>query len=202
MNNLLLFVILPEEYRQLAAYRDDVDLRIIRYQLEERGEVTVVWRHAGHGEEQVRKINHLPLPGEAEPFSGASGGGWRYTFHPLLDGGCELAVARTSLGFFPSYPDPIDPLHMVIDNDPCLGCGEEPGTHMPAASFPNHEAVGAAGMVFQIPAALYARFAQWAGARAWTEFDFAFSPLTTGTIIQTRRRWNDEWLNLTQDVEF
>lgn len=199
MHEVLLFLILPEEYRHLAVYRDEVDLRIIRYQLSVRGETTVLWRHPPAG---LRKINQVPEPGDAEPFCGASGGGWRLVFHPLLDGGCELSVARTSLGFFPSYPEAIEPLHLVIDSDPCLGCVEEPGTRTSSASFPDHETEGAAGMSFQIPAALYARFAQWAGARAWTEFDFAFTPLSVGTIIQTRRRWSDEWLNLTKDVDF
>ena len=112
----LLFCLNGSAYDQLITWQQRVDQNVLRHQLETRGQALVVRLRDQAG---VQKITNLPEPGEAEPYYGAFGGAYRYTFHPLAGqprDGCELEVFNQMGGFAYFYPTRIEPLHLFLLN--------------------------------------------------------------------------------------
>ena len=193
------FYVPAAEQECIRGFRSDTSRTIMRYQIETQGRALVIFLDPEPGQAQFRQVSELPERGKAELYHGETGGGWRYIFHPLLDGGCELAVEFTSC--FPAYPLPVEPLRLVLPDDPYRAesiPNPELGGYI---NFPDPEKKGQPGMRFHISPTYFSVVEEWAAGRPLTQFDFQFTPTTVGTIIKVRHRATKELLDLTKDYE-
>jgi hypothetical protein len=92
-------------------WQQEMDLQIIRYQIEEKGGVFVLrsTRMPGHSDSLTEP---LP-PGEALPWYGEFGGGYTFEFQPHANG-AHLKVVNEAGGHERFYPEPFPPLEIEI----------------------------------------------------------------------------------------
>lgn len=197
------FHITASAYRQVIAWRTQAEMTIIRYMIETQGWALVIWREPplGPGHHLSWKINEMPEPGTCEPYVGETGGGNRYTFHPLDTGGCELIVSRTSNGVFGRYPGDIPPLCITIPDPARLVSLDLGGRHSPVYFYNDPEEGTRPDLFFQISGNEIEKFVEWAGPyRSLSEFEFSFIPLSCGIEMFARRNETGEENHLTCDV--
>lgn len=188
-------------YKQIMTWQREINQAILRHQIETRGQALVTRLGDEIG---VRKIDTLPEPGQAEPYFGALGGAYRYTFHPLV-GGCELEVVNLMGGFAFYYPERFPPLHLFLFDPPEMIETNEDETQdrMLDEELDNlfeHDPQ-AGTMRFNVSPLLYQTFIDWAWSRRPLHaYDFIFTPNEGGCLIQVRSREGKVVLDLTQEA--
>jgi hypothetical protein len=217
----LLFTLQGDSYRQMMQWRQQIDLEVLRHQIEIRGQALVTRLGDQFG---VQKVSSLPELGEADPYYGAYGGAYRFTFHPLsgprtgplsaeqsmpltgpLPIGCELEVFNQMGGFAFFYPHRIDPLRLFLPNPPSLSRqsnGHSRPLNNPTGSFASFtsENPETGEMRFQITAPLYAALTQWGWyGRSFSAYDFIFIPTSSGCLVRVRMRERNVVLELNKE---
>ncbi len=214
----LLFILRGDAYRRVKSWQQRIDQEILRYQIETRGQALVTRLGQELG---VQKISTLPEPGEAQPYYGAFGGAYRFTFHPLsgpqtnplsaeqslpltgpLPSGCELEVFNMMGGFAFYYPKRIDPLRLLLPNPPELAYnsnGHSPAASETAADLIQEDAE-TGEMRFQITAPLYTTLTQWGWyGRSLSAYDFTFTPAASVCLVYVRMRERGALLELVKE---
>lgn len=214
----LQFRLTGNAYHQMITWQQRVDLEVLRHQLETRGQALVTRLR---GQAGIQKMTTLPERGEAEPYYGAFGGAYRYTFRPLsgprtgplsseqsapltgpLPGGCELEIFNQMGGFAYFYPTRIDPLRLFLPDPPELqrlsnGHTRPFGEQQPD---PIEEDPQAGEMRFRITSALYSTLTQWGWyGRALSAYDFIFIPTTSSCLVRVRMRESGAILDLVKE---
>lgn len=199
MSTSIHFTIMKESYKQVYAWQQEVNQAILRHQIETRGQALVTRLGKEMG---VQKIHDLPALGEAEPYFGALGGAYRYTFHPLV-GGCELEVHNQMGGFAFYYPERFEPLRLFLFDPPEVIETEDETWHASLldedlTGLHEHDTVNSA-MHFRISPLLYQLFSNWPWSRRpLYAYDFIFVPHASGSLIHIRSRESGVMLELTQ----
>lgn len=195
----LQFLVSPENHVHVREFRADVNQTVARYFIEATGRAFLVMSRPDLEGGRIRQVSELPPRGTYELYRDAFGGNWTYTFHPLEDGGCELTV--TFNGSFPPYPEEVDPLYLVLPDDPAPADAiYYPGIDR-EVEFPNVEADYLEGMRFHIGTSSLARLSAWAADRPWTHFEFIFTPNSVGMLQKVRHLSSGDMLDLARDGE-
>lgn len=214
----LLFILQGDAYRQVKRWQQQIDLDILRYQIENRGQALVT--HLGN-KIGVQKISRLPAPGEAEPYYGAYGGAYRYTFHALsgpktgplsaeqtmpltgpLPIGCELEVYNQMGGFAFYYPQRIDALRLFFPEPPSILRVSNGHTRPLISPAVIVDCPKDNQKLFHITAPLYSMLTQWGWyGRSLSAYDFIFIPTSTGCLVRVRMRERGVILELTKESE-
>jgi hypothetical protein len=195
----LQFLGTAEAHQQVREFRADVNQTVARYFLDANGRALLIMTGNDLEGGRMRQVMELPPWGTYELYSGTFGGNWTYTFHPLLDGGCELTVVFN--GSFPPYPETVEPFYLVLPDDPCPADAiYYPGINR-EVDLPDPEAGYRLGMLFHIGSERLNRLAAWSTDRPWTHFDFNFTPTSVGMKLSVRHRPTGEILDLTRDDE-
>jgi len=214
----LLFRVNNNAYHQMISWQKRVDVDVLRHQIETRGQALVVRLGSQVG---LQKITSLPELGDADPYYGAFGGAYRFTFHPLsgpqtgplsaeqsapltgpLPAGCELEVFNQMGGFAYFYPTRIDPLRLFLPNPPELQRMSNGYTRPLEAPppFPIENDPQAGEMSFRIHASLYATLTQWGWyGRSLSAYDFIFIPTTASCLVRVRMRESGAILDLLKE---
>jgi hypothetical protein len=181
------FAICGEAYRQVITWRTEAEMAIIRFALETKGKIPVIFR--GNRMLRMQIITELPEPGVCEPYVGSSGGANTYCLHPLLKGGCELKAYRNSNGPFSGYPLQISPFNLLSPScNARWGNAEMGGTSGRFISHIDSEEYQPDQLSFRICEKEMDRFLRFAqGQLALNLYEFIFIPLSVGMEISLRR---------------
>jgi hypothetical protein len=214
----LLFRLKGNDYRQVIKWQQQVDMDILRHQLETRGQALVMRLGDQVG---MKKIIDLPALGEADPYYGAFGGAYRYTFHPLSEPktgplsmdqaapltkallhGCEVEICNQMGGFAYFYPTRISPLRLCLANPPELQHVSNESTRPLGDPLPDsvendsHEDE----IHFRITTSLYSTLMQWGWyGRALSAYDFIFIPTTSSCLTRVRMRESGAIIDLVKE---
>lgn len=195
----LQFLVSADQQALVREYRADINQRVARYFLDTNGRAFLIFSGNDTQGGRMRPVTELPPRGTYELYYGVFGGNWTYTFHPLLDGGCELTVNFN--GSFPPYPEEVETFYLVLPDDPLPADPiYYPGINR-EIDFPDVEADYRPGMRFHIGSSALAKLAAWAAGRAWTQFDFIFTPNSVGMMQKIRHRLTGEEIDLVRQDE-
>lgn len=190
----LQFLVPVEQHALVREYRADINQTVAHYFIETNGRAFLMMSENNAEGGRMRTVSELPPRGTYELYYGVFGGNWTYTFHPLLDGGCELTVNFN--GSFPPYPEEVESFYLVLPDDPLPAEAiYYPGINR-EVDFPNVEADYLLGMRFHIGSSGLAKLSAWAAGRPWTQFDFSFTPNSVGMLQKVCHRPTGEEIDL------
>lgn len=107
----LIFRVTGDSMAAVIRWQQATDLRIMRYQIEQRGRVLTV--RSTRVPDHLGPLFELLPPGEALPWYGEFGGGYSFEFQPHA-GGAHLRVVNEAGGHERFYPEPLPPLEFEI----------------------------------------------------------------------------------------
>lgn len=190
----LLFRCSGEAYQHVSAWQMTINQEILRYQVETRGHALV---RASNG--NAIKITQVPALGEREPYYGAIGGAYRYTFHPIEtpeNPGCELQVFHQMAGFAYFYPHRLEPLVLRLPDSPQTLSPHGP-KRTSSMKIKTTGRLGRGEARFLIPETALTELMGWAWfGRSLSAYDFIFTPTTGRCLIRVRARSSDAFINL------
>jgi hypothetical protein len=193
-----------EAYRHMLAWRHDIDLQLIQFQLDHGGEALVIMFVP---EFRMRRITELPAPGTARPHTSSFGGGYEYCFL-YSSNGWTLRVTNTTQRSF-RFQDiaPIPPLLIEDSAGVRVDLRPSEGVRWTAArglqddsdSIPiDRTAIEAR---FTIDDEMYKRLLAWGWTSArLTEYKYRFIPLSAGCEIMVEHPASGTSNHLTKDV--
>jgi hypothetical protein len=196
----LVFRITSDSYTQVVKYRQEMDHQVLRDQLERRGSAMIT---VYKGQRALTQIDFLPAPGEAVPWYGATGTGYRYTLHPQ-EQGCLLKVDNLASGrsLFCAKTLPALELHTptsIMLNPFTDRSRMGPPWHI-SNEFEEKEIAGE--IIFRITADVYPLLVDWPFyGKALKHYEFVFEPTGGGTYIYVRRLDNGAILYLVDDLK-
>jgi hypothetical protein len=197
----LRFYIRGEAYCQVRYYRQEMDLRVIRSQIERIGKAIVVRLR---DQEMLNQISELPKLGEATPWYGRVGGGYQYRLYPQ-DKGCRLVVENLASGNSLLCPQELPRIEVQLEDAPLL----RDVTDAPLKIIPRH-----AGFAFQededrqeiilsVTADIFTRFAGWDRyGMALSEYEFTFIPTQVSNLVKVRHVESEEIIDLTEGIDW
>jgi hypothetical protein len=104
--NRIVFWLSGEPLRRVINWQQDVDLQVIRYQLETRGHALII---RGRELPFIGSLSEMPKPGEVIPWYGDTCDVYVFTFRPGEDG-CKLKVENVCAALPLIYVGQIPPL--------------------------------------------------------------------------------------------
>ncbi len=229
----LSFIVAGEAFRQVRAWQADCDQAVMRTNLEKRGIAQVVLlaggkrsadpaggyqpggSHPAGKQQSVETVRKMPAPGQALPFYGPRGGGYRYTFAGCTVEAaqvlaCRLQVENTALERLKAAG--YAPLELAVEDAAQNGGAAAPGTTAgEALDLDDPQVVrklkaaleGAGRQVnqlrFVIDAELLKKLAAWPRwGKAYSDYAFIFRPWSIGTEIRLRHVPSGEMITLSE----
>lgn len=222
----LSFIVAGEAYRQVREWQAATDQAVIRAWLEWR-RLAQVWLAAGGkpaggkqaGPRRVETVRQLPEPGQAEPFYGPQGGGYRFTFSGCSEAlACRLQVDNTAMERMAAKGPPVagyTPLALETGgagdmeasnagDTPTEGAGDvldldDPQVRRRLKAALEGGRQTASEIRFVIDAELLKKLAAWPRwGRPLDAYAFIFRPLSTGTEVQVRLVETGETVKLSE----
>lgn len=196
----IVFWLSGESLRRVISWQQDVDLQVIRYQLEARGHSLVI--RAGELP-CFASLTEMPEPGEVIPWYGDTCDVYVFTFRPGEDG-CKLKVENVCGRIPMIYGSHIPPLELDIP-EPIRIEADPPETPLYGPDWgwwfqPGVESVPGE-IPFVINSDFYARMLQWGWDRARADtYEYRFWTSSVGASILVRDTLSGEEEDLTKDV--
>jgi hypothetical protein len=198
--NQMVFRVGGAACQEVIAWQQEIDLQVIRHQLEQNVKAMLIRRGRRKG---LQTIQELPEPGEAEPYYGQVGGAYLFTFTPQPNG-CLLEVANTARGPRHLYPDLLLPMKVFVPDAMWLQrkpLGEEGRPYSPQLTTERTMmAISVNEMLFWLEGEPYERLVTWGWDRQRPEqYRYEFTPLSVGCEIAVHHL-DGETIHLTQDA--
>jgi hypothetical protein len=186
--------------RQVILWQREVDLLVIRHQIETRGSaVAVIYE----GKTRLHSLKQVPPLGQSIPWYGDFGGGYKFTFRPI-DEGYRLKVEMTLAGHEFFCDDAIAPLELAVSEkvsiEPATGdrlwWGFDWGWWCSTAGETTIEE-----LTFVLNSEMYSKMEAWGWDRGrWQTYEYGFIPLSVGCEMYVRDTLSNVEEHLTKDV--
>lgn len=190
-----------EAYQQVREYRVEMDHRVIRNQIERRGNAIVTRLR---DQEMLNFVRELPQPGEATPYYGTVGTGYRYTLQPQAKG-CSLKVENLASGVGLFCSEVLPEIEISLDEGVELREVSNGGLKgLPRhAGYAFHEEEDTQEIVLSVTPDLYAKLVAWKYyGKPLSEYVFVFSPLKVGNLVRVRHQESGEEIDLTGEINW
>ena len=191
----ILFQIPLQTGQEIVHWQEGMDLEIIRDQITRRGSAFVVRL----GDDQsLQSITTLPSTGEANPWYGTFGGGYRFVFEASA-GGCGLEITNIAAGNGFFRPDPLPPLTVQLSTSIKVGLVDAEIQAGMNDSKPDESGE----WFFGITGDLYLRLQgwKWKPEQAFG-FRYEFIPLSVGCLIHVEEAETRERFDVTAGVNW
>jgi hypothetical protein len=197
----LVFRIADEAYSKVYQYRQEMDYRVIKNQIERKG-MAMIRRF--RDQDGLNQIRELPKVGEAVPWYGTFGAGFSYTIRNEIEGGSlkmeclasefsllcseKLPSLELHLSDGAQYRESIDQIlkgffRLTID-----------------AFIENEEDQEIYLMITSEFLPILAEWPFW--GEPLTQYDFIFNPSSVGCAVLVQHVESGESINLTKDVNW
>ncbi len=203
-----------EQTAQIRDWQHQINHDVLRYQIESRG-AAVVLRYRDR--EQLHRLQEVPEVGEADPWYGDVGGGYRFEFIPDTapgasatddDMACTLVVHSTVSNRSLFYDAEIRPLRLRLARgyhiEELALTGEMLGGAIQAHYWGNYPGLYPEidTIVFGIQGPAYANLVEW-GWRPETAGNYYYSvtPLSVATPVQVTDPLTWNYVELESDIE-
>ena len=198
----LSFHISGDNYEKVCQYRFEMDLRVIRNQIERRGHAILIWFR---GEPGFSTVSEIPGIGEAVPWYGTAGTGYHYIVRPMGEG-CLLRVENIASGVPLICTEPLPPLELHLPEATRRVLTESkrtPFSILGGGDDAFDENVELREIVLQISKDDFSHLEKWSHwGKELSEYEFTFSPLKVGTPVMVKDIASDELVDLTKDVNW
>jgi hypothetical protein len=200
--NRIVFWLSGESLRSVISWQQDVDLQVIRYQIETRGHALII---RGGELPYIGSLSEMPKPGEVVPRYGEVCDVYVFTFRPGEDG-CKMKVENICAGMPLFYVGQIPPLELDIP-EPIQIEADIPETPLYGPDWgwwfqPRVDSVPGE-IPFVIDGEMYARLMQWGWDQARADtYEYRFWTSSVGASILIRDTITGKEEDLTKDVRW
>lgn len=204
MKPALVVQITGDAYRHMINWRNEVDLQLIQFELDDNGQALVITLVP---EFHMRRITELPAPGTARPHVGSFGGGYEYCFLPSSSGWTVKVTNLTQRSFRFEHITPISPLVIEDSAEAYVSLRPSEGGHWSTAHGLQDDSESmtidrtATEAQFTIDDEMYERLIAWGWTSdRLTEYQYCFVPLSVGCEIMVEHPASGTKNHLTKDV--
>lgn len=193
----LVFCITGESYSRVFHYRQAMDLRIVKNQIERRGMAII---HHFRGQDGLGTIHEIPEVGEAIPWYSTFGQGYNFTVRPEVEG-AALKVKSLVSGFPLICTEILPSLELLLPEgyhyQEAVDSLDKSLLWTPPPSFMENQE--RCEIELRIPIELLVPLAAWKNwGEPLTQYEFIFAPSSVRCEVIIQHAASGEHFNLIQ----
>ena len=197
----LVFCIAADAYLKVHRYRQEMDYRVIKNQIERKGSAMI---RRFRGQDGLHQIQELPAMGEAVPWYGTFGAGFSYTIQEEMEGS-SLKVECLASEFSLLCSEKLPPLELHLSD----GAQYRESLDQILKGFfrlsidafiENEEDQEIYLMITPEVLPLLTAWPAW--GEPLTQYKFVFNPSSVGCAVQVQHMGSGDSIDLTKDVNW